>query len=299
MLGVAQSLPVMAANTFFEDYRTDWLEFPIYRDRVRPVFISSGEDTDVNSVSMTDLFAPYDQQTILLAVNTIQTDSTTPTTPTITGGATTWVQVASTAYDVTGSVRGKLTLFRTQANQDSFFDAGAVIDYAAVTQDATMYQLWLLDGEDRSGTNGSAAIVQNATGTAASDFDCTASLASFGNAKNATMAFVAILDETTYPDPIFYSANWNDWYRQSLDYGGIAFSMLVPVHTHANQTAPSMSFTSNALASGMIAVELKKDLINPSADCGEFAASGYGGYVPAGLSNYSVTPTQLEYRFQT
>jgi hypothetical protein len=49
----------------------------------------------------------------------------------------------------------------------------------------------------------------------------------------------------------------------------------------------------------MIAVELKKDLINPTADCGECFIPGVVGYIPAGLSTYLVTTTQLEYRFQT
>lgn len=299
MFGVTQSLGTFAADTTRNSLRTDWLVLPISRDHVRPLYQSAlNWAEDVSEVAV-DVKAWDDNQTILLVVNTIQTDGTTPTTPTITNSAITWVEVATLAYDTTGSNRGKLTLFRAQASSAAYFDS-ITIDYATVVQDTIHCQIWLLDGEDRSGTNGSAAIVQSATATAASDADVSATLAAFGNSKNATMSFVGALDDTAQPQSTYDRTEWDDRIQHQAWYGApVAWFTIFSHYKFANETAPIQTFVSNALASGMIAVELKKDLLNPSADVGELAMVGAVGYVPAGLTTYSVNPRAVEYRFQT
>ena len=83
--------------------------------------------------------------------------STDPSVPTMSGNGMTWVEVGNVLVRSTGTIRGRLTLFRAMhacpsAGQPQIQHA------AAGTGCAWIIEEW--DGVDTSGTNGSGAVVQ-------------------------------------------------------------------------------------------------------------------------------------------
>lgn len=129
--------------------------------------------------------APTGNRLELLAVNAITNSSTTPSTPTITGNGLTWVGVPTTQpnYDASGTTdRATLFLFRSMGGSPS---SGTItIDFSAVTISQCEWSLDEFDGVDTSGTDGSGAIVQNATNTGASGTTLSVTLSAFADATN-------------------------------------------------------------------------------------------------------------------
>jgi hypothetical protein len=97
----------------------------------------------------------------LLAV--VNSKASAPDTPTASGGGLTWVQIATKTYNTTGSPTQRITLFRALGSPT----AGAITaDFAGATQTGCSLYICQFHNVDTSGTNGSGAIVQNATNSA-------------------------------------------------------------------------------------------------------------------------------------
>lgn len=292
--------PLTSFDTFAADQEiqmlqpTDWLPFVLPNKRVRMFRSTTEFDTAVNSMAIS---APVyeDDQTMLLFVHTVRTDTTTPTTPTVINGASTWVEVATLAYDSTGANRGKISLFRTQLPTAGVVDT-VDIDWGGVNQSYARALMFALAGEDRSGTNGSAAIVQNATGTAGAVADVSASLAAFGSADNATAAFVGLLDDAGTANGAIDGTDWSDMWYSFGDNGSSAWYFTGAVHRFDNDTTPVFN-VSQSTTSGMIAVELKADPLG-LPDAGKLA-SPYVIADTGGTGEYTFEIQKLEFRFQT
>lgn len=291
-----QTLSGLAASYYNQEHVTDWFTLgPLGTVGVFPCLVTGDSDgTNASSYAGLPTKAVENGQTMLLAVLTYREDATTPTTPTITASTVTWVQVAETAFDVTGNMRAKLTLFRAQANADGYYDT-VTIDYGGVTQNGIVYLQYTLIGEDRGGTNGSAAVVQSATGTASGDADVSATLAAFGAAENITFAFVGLTDDAVDVSAIPNWSEWDDFYGYSTS-GATYFTGLYSAFRLGNDTSPTVDVVVGD-AAGMIAVELKADQANVEPLIGEIGLlTNIAAPVTDGVS-YQLTPKKLERMF--
>jgi len=155
----------------------------------------------------------------------IENSAATPGTPTLSGNGLTWVQVATLLFDSLGR---RLTLFRAMGAAPS---AGAVtIDFSGATQTGCGWSIVEFGDVDTSGSHGSGAIVQIATGSSTSPLTIT--LAAFASADNATAAGYAKdttgaftpgegfsiigTDSNTLPDARIMS-QWKDTADTSVD----------------------------------------------------------------------------------
>jgi len=141
---------------------------------------ASGSTTDATSYATASV-TPTADALVLASVVSTGPDNTTPNTPTCTGNGLTWVQVASNLFDDAGTVRARLTLFRAMGGSPS---AGALtFDFGGQAQVRAAWTVSERTGVDTGGTNGSAAVVQNATG-AGNSASGLATLAAFADATN-------------------------------------------------------------------------------------------------------------------
>jgi len=151
-----------------------------------------------NNVSLTDAssyntasVSPTANNLILVTVVSRSGDSVN-TVPTISGNGLTWVQVETNSYDIVGTSRRTVTVFRSMGASPS---SGAItISFGGVTQTDCLWSVDQLSGTDTSGTNGSGAIVQFAKATE-SDGSTLVTLSAFSSTDNAT--FGAFGDSST------------------------------------------------------------------------------------------------------
>jgi hypothetical protein len=145
---------------------------------------TSGSDSSLSSYATASI-SPTANRLVLLAVTSNFT--ATPNQPTVSGAGLTWVVVA-TKLDSDPSRR--VTVFRALSASPS--SGVLTIDFAGQGQSRCSWSVSEFANVDRTGTNGSNAIVQSASntnqGTTASGI--TVTLGAFGNANNATYGAV-------------------------------------------------------------------------------------------------------------
>jgi hypothetical protein len=146
--------------------------------------LTSGTDSDGNSTAVTSSVTLLANRLHLLTVQSVQFDPGS-TTPTCTG----WTQVIAFEYLNSGS-RNKITVFRQLPGSDS--TGTHTIDFAGTNQGEVIWSIDQSDANvDTGGTNGSAAIVQTATGSGTGTA-LSATLAAFGDAANGTFGAGAV-----------------------------------------------------------------------------------------------------------
>lgn len=290
-----QHLTSLPASYSRDMYRTGWLPLvPLSTIGVFPSVMYTDHNAANASSYNIETAAVENGQTMLLGVLTYREDGTTPTTPTITASTVTWVQVAETAFDVTGNMRAKLTVFRAQANADDYYD-GCTVDYGGVTQNGMAYVQLVLVGEDRGGSNGSAAVVQSATGTASGDADVSATLSAFGASQNITIAFFGLTDDASSVAYTFSTSEFDDMYGTDAQ-GATYYAGLGWAHKFGNNTTPLVDVTTGD-ASGMIALEIKANTSNDEPLIGAYSSMGLVGSPATNGVDYEITPLLIERSF--
>lgn len=148
---------------------------------VTAALLTEGESSVDATSYVTASITPGANRLILAAV--ANTRATIPAAPTLSGNGLTWVEVVTFDYPAVATVR--VSLFRAMGAAPS---AGAVtIDLDVLTHTGCHWAILEFDGVDTGGTNGSAAVVQNAINEVdAGATSLTVTLAAFGSADNAT-----------------------------------------------------------------------------------------------------------------
>lgn len=138
---------------------------------------SGNSDADQSSYTTASI-APGATTLVLFAVLTAQAGGA-PTQPTISGY--TWI---NGVQNDSGTPRRRVDLFRSMGTASGT----RTIDYGGVSQVGCAWSVAEFAGVDTSGTNGSGAIVQNATNSSngADVTSLTITLAAFGDVANAT-----------------------------------------------------------------------------------------------------------------
>lgn len=142
---------------------------------------SSTAGTSFATASIT----PVSNNLILASISVRNGASVNPGNPTLSGNGLTWVLVASLLFDNSSSSRRSLFIYRALGASTT----GAITITTAETDTNLTWSVDQFSGVNTSGTNGSGAVVQTATGvqtTSPAVTSITATLASFGSAGNAT-----------------------------------------------------------------------------------------------------------------
>lgn len=121
--------------------------------------VSNGSTTNTTNYA-TAAINPTANTLVLLAVHTTQGSSTDPVVPTVaTAGGLTWIEIGNTLTQNSGTLRGRLTLFRSMASSPS---SSAVTIQHSATVTGCKWSITQWSGVDTTGTNGSGAIAQAA-----------------------------------------------------------------------------------------------------------------------------------------
>lgn len=141
--------------------------------------LTSGASTvDASSFTTASITPPSD--TLILLTVSSRLASGAPNTPTVSGCGLTWVEITNVVN--TGGNR-RLTCFRARGSSPT--SGTLTIDFGGQSQTEASWISDYVTDSDSSGTNGSGAIVQSATGSAASGTTSTVTLAAFGSSSNA------------------------------------------------------------------------------------------------------------------
>lgn len=224
--------------------------------------LTSGVKTTDATSADTASISPSANKLILLAVESKTEITADPNQPTATGCGLTWVAVNTIVTDPTSSSRRRITLFRALGASPS---AGAVtIDFGGQTQVTSAWVIDQCDGMDTSGTNGSGAVVQSATARRTDEegavASLTATLAAFGSTSNATYGMGGQGNGSTAVT------------------AGSGFSIIgnatdssennIEVNTefkNSNDTSVDFSYSPNDSGCGIIAIEIKAEVLVPDA----------------------------------
>lgn len=206
---------------------------------------SHGDSADANSYTTASSFTPGANRLVLAFVE--NSKGSTANTPTVTGNSLTWVQVATVAFS-TGS-RRRLTLFRAMGASPT--NGALTADFAGVNQTSIAISVFELDGVDTSGTNGSGAVVQNATNTGEAVSSVTATLAAFGSASNGAVAGVG----ATANVGITHDTGWSEIH--DITSVTLPATALETQWIATNDTTASGTMVSGTASMGIIAIEIK------------------------------------------
>jgi hypothetical protein len=183
--------------------------------------------------------SPSSNALVLLGV--IQT--ATAETPTVTGNGLTWVNVTTVAVD---SAR-RLCVFRALGSSPS---AGTVTITYGSSQASCAWSIVQCTNVDTSGSAGSGAVVQSATGTATAGTSVAATLSALEDSSNVNVSFVGLdTNASVTPDADFTELG---------DDGEANNNITIESEWALNQTNCTATFaTADA---GIIAVEVKSGL---------------------------------------
>lgn len=145
--------------------------------------LASGDDTAGGSTTVTTSVTLAASRLHLLTVSQIQFNGSAAATPTCTG----WTQVATSVYYNAGGTNvpsNRITILRRMPASN---ETGThTIDFGGTAQTEVMWSIDQSDANvDTTGTNGSGAIVQTATGSG-NGTALLATLAAFGSTDNGT-----------------------------------------------------------------------------------------------------------------
>jgi hypothetical protein len=143
--------------------------------------LTVGTNTVNQRVYTTAAIAPAPNTLITVAVLG-HNSSSTPTSPTLSGGGmTAWTEVASVTFDTGTLPLRRLTIFRALSAAPG---SGSITITSSMTLSNCQWIVSQWEGVETSGVNGAGAIVQTGSSRGDAVNGLTVPLAAFGNAKN-------------------------------------------------------------------------------------------------------------------
>ena len=212
---------------------------------------------------------------ILLAIEIDYVLAQAPPAPalTISGNGLTWVLIAADGgHFVSGSSYFNYTyLYRSMGASPS---TGGITIGTTPTADSIRWSVSEYDGVDTSGTNGSGAIVQNATNRAENVTTLTVTLGAFGDSGNATYGAFGAGDTSAAGDTSFTpGTGFTEIHDAATEYAALGTEWRSDNDTSVDTTA------SKTIDLGGVAVEIKAAA---AAAAGGFRSRIAGGLVVGG-----------------
>jgi hypothetical protein len=211
--------------------------------------LTSGDDTDGNSTATTSSITLTANRLHLLTVSQNQFNGSPAEIPTCTG----WTQVATFVYYNAGGTdipSNRITILRRMPSSN---ETGThTIDFNSVNQSEVQYSIDQSDANvDTTGTNGSGAIVQSATGSGN------------GTALSATLAAFGSTDNGTFGVGATYASGMSTWtvgtgFTSLTAIAGNFTTDLSLLVEYRSDNDTSVDATANATGDwGMMALEIK------------------------------------------
>ena len=207
--------------------------------------LSTAGSTTPGTVFVTASVDPQDNALVLVGVASKDSSGADPPAPTLAGNGLTYVQVATIVYDGVGGVRSRLTLFRALGASPS---AGAVTITFSASQIECSWSIVHAAKVDTSGSNGSGAIVQSATGSDLDDATVLAAMAGFAADENRAFVVAAHNGALTMVE----KSTWTQ-----LGIRTSATSIISAHRYDVKDQDASVSTPGSSGAAGAIAVEIK------------------------------------------
>lgn len=204
---------------------------------------SHTDATDATSYVTASSYTPAANRLVIAAV--LNSKGASADTPTGAGNGLTWVQIATLPFS---SNRRRLTIFRAMGASPT--NGAFTADFAGATQTGCAISITEFAGVDTSGTNGSGAVVQNATNTGTAVSSLTVTLAAFGSANNgAYAAFGAVATVA-----ITHDSGWSEIHDISFTppSGALETQWIA-----TNDTSAVGTMSSGTADMGGIAIEIK------------------------------------------
>ena len=223
---------------------------------VTPNHLTTGCAAALTSFTTASI-SPGANRLVLLWVS--DRDAGAPAPTSVSGNSLTWVQVNTVAF----STNGRLTLYRAMGAAPT---AGSVTISFTANINRACWSIVEYDGVDTSGTDGSGAVVQSATATAAST-SLTVTLAAFASANNVATGGFSTIANSTYTAGGGFSI-----------YGSAVQATNLSIATEglpANDTTVDISVASTTIAG--IAVEVRKKTCTDPSPADYVAANSQAG----------------------
>lgn len=151
--------------------------------------LTSGNDVNNVKVYTTASIAPAPNTLVTIAVTTHNATAAAPV-PTLSGGGmASWDVVATATYDVVGTPKKRITIFRAMSASPG---SGPITITSSVTLSDCQWIVSQWSGVDGSGTNGSGAIVQTASNAADAVTTLAVPLAPFANPNDVAYGVFGI-----------------------------------------------------------------------------------------------------------
>jgi hypothetical protein len=209
--------------------------------------LTSGSTTAVSSVATASITLTTNRLGLLTVVNRTAS-AATPNAPTCSG----WAEVATIAYDNTGTSRERVTLLRRLSGSDS--TGTHTIDFAAQSQENIRWSIDETDATvDTGGSNGASAVVQSVTNSAATATSLTVTLAAFGSASNATFGCFGLSADGVVGTPVITEGTG---FTQLTEIAAVDASLFTQ-YRNDNDTTVDCSSTLTHVTLGGIAIEIK------------------------------------------
>lgn len=213
--------------------------------------LTSGQTGGVTSLNTASI-SPTSGRLILLAIGQDYDSASTPNEPTVTGCGLTWVKVRSALNFSENHQR--VSVFRALGQATA---GELTISFSGQSQQSVQWGVTEFRGVDRSGTNGSGAIVQSADASLPTSNDntpLTVSLSSFGSQHNATYYMAMFPENNATP-----TSGMTQLFLQNQDLGpDNGFSGFWKAEP---ETAPSSQWSGpGAGVATAIALEIKENM---------------------------------------
>lgn len=234
--GQERTVSVYNGTTKVANVSPDWAAAAVTQ-----AALTSGADA-VNATSrVTASVAPTANRLQLLAIHAdwAVSQATSPAL-TITGNGLTWVLIAARNFGPDGANWwDTLYLYRAMGTSPS---AGTItINAGAITMDSTAWALSEFGGVPVSGTNGSEAVVQNATNFATTASNLTVTLAAFNNVNNPTYCCFGASDADQVPRTFTPGTGFIEIHDIGAQYAAIGTQWRTDSDTSADTTASAVS----------------------------------------------------------
>jgi Invasin, domain 3/Bacterial Ig-like domain (group 1)/Calcineurin-like phosphoesterase len=151
--------------------------------------LTTGHDVTNQRVYTTAPISPAPNTLVTVAVTTHRSSAAAPE-PTLTGGGmSAWEIVATVTYDPIGAEHKRVTIYRAMSAAPG---SGPITITSSATVSNCQWIVSQWDGVDQSGSNGSGAIAQTASGAGDDVGGLTTNLVSFGNANDVAYGVFGI-----------------------------------------------------------------------------------------------------------
>ncbi|MEQ1877548.1 MAG: hypothetical protein ABL958_12955 [Bdellovibrionia bacterium] len=205
--------------------------------------------SDTNALVYTTASVSFSNDKLYLVAVAGRNTTGFPSSPTVTGGGITWVEVTSRTFETVATPDRGIVVFRGLVSSGATTGA-LTISWAGGNMSSCDWVIDEFSGADQSGTNGSGAVIQSATSAVDSAGSLTVNLSAFGDSRNATYGAFGLSTQNTVSAGSGFTAGGGS--AGASESHGIGTETRIP---NGGDTSVDAFF--GTAAAGAIALEIK------------------------------------------